>query len=624
MTPLEPLSPIRQPRPATFLSLSLLFVAGTACTANLSNPGGNGSSSGGSQGSGGSGNSGNSGMSSGSGGSGPKGSGGSSGSGGSGNSTSSGGQSGSDPNGTGSGGSGGQPPMPLDCSQRAPGPAPIRRLTRFEYSNTMRDLLGDTTAPGDLLPAELKGNGFSNDATSITTPRLLVDAYQSVAHDIAARATMTASALTKTTGCDTTKMSEDACAQAFVTSFGGKAFRRPLDSTESSAILGVYKAIRPASTYADGNAAVIEMVLQSPQFLYKPELGTAMTGTTTVARVTGYEMATRLSYLFWGTMPDQTLLDAAKGGKLDSADQVKAQAQKMLDDPRTKDVLHFFHDTWLGISGIDGTQKDATWFKTYDPSLATLFRQETEQFMDYVVFKGNGDLASMFNAPFTFLNAKLSKFYGFGNVTGDAFQMVATDGKQRGGLLSQSSLLMATTPGAHNNPVVRGKFIYTQLLCGTVLDPPAGIMFTEPDPDSTQTVREVFVAHRTNPGCAGCHMKLDPIGFGLEHFNGVGLWQDQDNGKAVDSTGVLPDTDIAGAFDGAVELGKKLAGSKDARNCYAGKWLAFGYGRVETAQDACNRQSLQDAFSAANGNIKQLLVALTQTDAFLYRPVAQP
>jgi hypothetical protein len=521
------------------------------------------------------------------------------------------------------GGSGGDI-VPLDCSQTNPGPAPIRRLTRFEYSNTMRDLLGDTTSPGDQLPPELKGNGFSNDATSITTPRLLVDAYQSVAHDVAARATQNATTLAKTTNCDTSKSSEDSCAQSFIASFGARAFRRPLEATESSTILGVYKAIRPSSTYADAIAAVIETILQSPQFLYKPELGTAMPGNTSLARVTGYEMATRLSYLFWGTTPDQPLLDAAKGGLLDTKDQIKAQAQKMLDDPRTKDVLHFFHDTWLGIAGIDGTQKDLTWFKTYDPSLATLFRQETEQFMDYVVFKGNGDLASMFSAPFTFLNAKLSKFYGFGNVSGDAFQMVNTDGKQRGGLLSQASVLMATTPGAHNNPVVRGKFIYTQLLCGKVPDPPAGIMFTEPAPDSTQTVREVFEMHRSAAACAGCHTRLDPIGFGLEHYDGVGLWQDKDNGKPIDSTGTIPDSDIAGAFDGAVELGKKLASSKDAQNCYVGEWLTFGYGRVESPQDACNRQALQNAFSSAKGNIKQLLLALTQTDAFLYRPVAQP
>lgn len=535
-------------------------------------------------------------------------------------------------NGPGSGGSSSSPTgaggngnsvVQLDCSQPNPGPAPVRRLTRFEYSNTVRDLLGDTTSPGMQLPPEIKGNGFSNDALSITTPRLLVDAYQSVAHDVAARATKDAATLVKTTGCDTSKMSETACAQSFINSFGTRAFRRPVDSTESTAMLGVYNAIRPSSTYADAIAAVIEMVLQSPQFLYRPEFGVPISGNSSLLKITGYEMATRLSFLFWGTVPDQTLLDAAKNGQLDSKDQVLTQATRMIDDPRTKDVAHFFHDTWLGINGIDNTPRDTTWFPTYTPSLAGMFRQETEQYLDYVIWQGKGDLASLYTAPVTFLNGALSTFYGFGNVTGDAFQMVATDGKQRAGILTQASILSATTPGSHNNPVVRGKFIYTQLLCGTVPDPPAGLVVTEPTSDPTLTMRELFEMHRAAATCAACHQRLDPIGFGLEHYNGVGLWQDTDNNKPIDATGNIPDTDAKGTFDGAIALGQKLAASNDAQNCYVGQWLAFAYGRVESPDDACNRQSLQNAFSKANGNIKQLMLSLTQTDAFLYKPAAQ-
>ena len=314
-----------------------------------------------------------------------------------------------------------------------PGSAPIRRLTRFEYSNVARDLLADATSPGNQLPPELKGNGFSNDALSLTTPRLLVDAYQSVAQDVAARATKDAATLLKTTSCDTTKMSETACAQSFITNFGTRAFRRPLDSTESTAMLGVYNAVRPTSTYADAIAAVIEMVLQSPQFLYRPEFGVPVSGNSSVVRMSGYEMATRLSFLFWGTVPNQTLLDAAKAGTLDTKDQVLMQATRMIADPKTKDVAHFFHDTWLGINAIDNTPRDATWFPNYTPDLAALFRQETEQFMDYVIWQGKGDLATIYTGPITFVNGPLSKFYGFGDVTGDAFQMVTTDGTRRAG-----------------------------------------------------------------------------------------------------------------------------------------------------------------------------------------------
>jgi hypothetical protein len=520
-------------------------------------------------------------------------------------------------------GTGGSGPVVVDCGQPTPGPAPIRRLTRFEYSNTVRDLLGDNTEPGDLLPPELKGNGFSNDATSLTTTRLLVDAYQSVAHDIAARATKDAAALSATTKCDTTKMTEDACAQAFVTDFGARAARRPLDTTENQAVLGVYKTIRTGGTYADGIAAVIEMMLQSPQFLYRPEFGVAVSGKP-VARITGYEMATRLSYLLWSSTPDKTLLDAAKNGQLETKEQVLAQATRMLDDPHAKDVSHFFHNTLLGINGIDGLQRDATAFPVYKPELATLFRLETEQFLDHLIWKGQGDLGSVFTAQYTFLNATLSKYYGIGNVTGDTFQMVATDGKQRGGVLTQASVLAITTPGAHNNPVVRGKFIYQKFLCGVVPDPPPALMVQEPPFDPTRTTRERFEVHRTDPNCIACHQALDPIGYGLENYNGIGLWQDTDAGKPIDASGSIPATkDAAGPFVGAIELGKKLAASQDAQNCYVGNWLTFAYGRVESSEDACNRSSLQSVFKAEKGNIKKLMLALTQTDAFLYRPVAQ-
>jgi hypothetical protein len=296
----------------------------------------------------------------------------------------------------------------LNCTEVSPGPAPIRRLTRFEYSNTVRDLLGDTTQPGDLLPPELKGNGFSNDALSLNTTRLLVDAYRSVAHDVAARAT-TGAALSRTSACDTVRMGEDACAQAFVADFGARAFRRPLDPTESAAMTSVYTAARAGATYADGLAGVIEMVLQSPQFLYRPEFGTPVAGKA-FARITGYEMATRLSYLLWGSPPDQQLLAAARDGQLESKEQVLAQATRMLDDPRVREIGHFFHNTLLGINGIDGLQRDATIFPTYSPDLASLFRQETEHFIDSIVWDTSGDLAAIFSAPYTFLNGPLSKF----------------------------------------------------------------------------------------------------------------------------------------------------------------------------------------------------------------------
>ena len=522
----------------------------------------------------------------------------------------------------GSSGGSGSGVAPLDCTIPNPGASLIRRLTRFEYSNTVRDLLGDTTRPGDLLPPEEQGNGFSNDAATVTTTRLLADAYQSVAHATAARAVANAATLAQLAPCDTAKTTEAACAQAFVTDFGTKAFRRPIDAEESAAMMGVYDAGTVGGAYADGVASVIEMVLQLPQFLYRVELGVP-SAISAVARPSSYEMASRLSYFLWGSMPDAALLDAAKAGQLDTKEQVAAQANTMLADPRVHDVVTFFHDTLYGIIGLDGLQRDTTFFPTYSSSLGALFREETEHFLDDVVWNGAGDFKTMMTGAYTFLNGPLATFYGIPGVTGDAFQRVNLDKTRRGGILTQASVLTATTPGSHNNPVVRGKFVYTELLCGVVPDPPPGLNIVEPVETPTMTTRELFMAHR-QPACAGCHARLDNVGFGFEHYNGVGLWQDLDNGQAIDDTGNIPDGDIAGNFKGVIELATKIASSTQAHDCYVGQWLNFAYGRTAQQADACTRQELTTAFKKSNGNVKDLLVALTQTDAFLYRPLQNP
>ena len=510
---------------------------------------------------------------------------------------------------------------PASCKNPSPGSAPIRRLTRFEYSNTIRDLLGDTTQPGDFLPAEVKGNGFSNDAASATSTRLLIDAYHSVAHDIAARATAP-TAMAKLSTCDTVKTGEEACAQAFINDFGARAFRHPLESAESAAMMSIYKIGRQGAAHADGLAAVIEMALQSPQFLYRVEYGLPVVDKT-VTQPTPYELATRLSYILWSSMPDAELMDAARNGNLANKDQVLVQAKRLLKSPRARDVTRYFHNTLLGINGLDGLQRSTEWFPTYTPDMAALFRQETEHFVDYVVWDGSGDFKTLMTGSFSFMNEKLAKFYGVTGVTGDAFRKVDLDPTRRAGPLTQASVLTATTPGSHNNPVVRGKFITQNLLCGTVNDPPPGLMVTEPPVDTTRTTRERFVAHRTSATCAGCHVALDAIGFGLEHYNGVGLWQDTDNNKQIDSSGVITDTDAAGEFNGAIELANKLASSQDAQSCFVGKWSSFAYGRSQGDDDECTMYSLRQAFTKSNGNVRELLLALTQTDAFLYRPVAQ-
>jgi hypothetical protein len=168
--------------------------------------------------------------------------------------------------------------------------------------------------------------------------------------------------------------------------------------------------------------------------------------------------------------------------------------------------------------------------------------------------------------------------------------------------------------------VVRGKWVYTKVLCGAVNDPPPNVpQLAEPAPGLS--VRDRLAMHRSAAVCNSCHKSMDPLGFGFEHYDGMGQWRDEDNGIAVDDSGEIFDTDASGTFHGAVELGRKLAASQDAQHCFAGHWLSFAYGRMETESDACTRASLEDAFSKSGGRVQDLLLALTQTDAFLYRPL---
>jgi hypothetical protein len=510
---------------------------------------------------------------------------------------------------------------PPNCTAPSPGAAPVRRLTRFELNNTLRDLLGDATKAANQLPAEIKGNGFSNDAATLTTTRQLVDAYRSIASTLARTATKDATALVRLTTCDVAAQSEDACAHKFVAYFGQKAYRRPLSDPESAALFTAYTAGRAdGGTYAGGLSAVIEMALQAPQFLYRIEVGVPVPGKS-VRRPTSIEMATRLSYSLWGSLPDAPLLGVAAASGLDTPEQIKAEAQQMLQDPRAHDVLHYFADTLYGIGGSDALVRDATAFPTYNTSLGPLFRRESETFIDDVVWNGAGDFATLWNAPYSFVNGPLAAFYGDTGITGDAFQRVPRDPARRLGLLTQASILAATTPGSSNDPVVRGKFIYQQLLCGSVPSPPVGLNVKPPAPDPTLTTRERFTAHRVMEPCKSCHTMLDPIGFGLENFDGVGLWRATDNGKPVDPSGEIPPGfDSSGPFPNAAGLAQKIASSDTARSCFADKWLSFAYGRVVGDGDACSKSQLESSFRAANGNIKAMLVAATQTDDFLYLP----
>lgn len=498
------------------------------------------------------------------------------------------------------------------------GPSPIRRMTHFEYNRTVYDLLGETESPADTFGAEEEALGFNNNAANLVTSVALAQKYMLAAEDIAERAT---EPLSKNVPCDPVEIGEDACADQFIDSFGPRAFRRPLAEAERQMMRDLFD-IGKADGFREGIEMVIEAALQSPRFLYRVEFGVPDESGGGVARLDDWEMASRLSYFLWGSMPDEELFAAAAAGELHEPEQIEAQARRLLKDPRARAAVENFHRQWLDYDRIANVGKDATLFPEWSTAVGDLMLEETRSFLEYAVFDGGGDLQTLLGAPVTFLNQELAEFYGVDGVMGDAFQLVEVDPGERAGLLTMGTLLTINAHSNQTSPVHRGKLVREQFLCDIMPAPPPDVDITVPEPTPGSTAKELFAQHSEDPSCNGCHRLMDPIGFGFENYDAVGRFRTTENDEPIDATGEIVDSDIAGTFDGAVDLAGKMASSGEVEQCYALMWFRYGYGRGESKDDDCTLDALGTAFEESGGDIGELLVALTQTDAFLYRPLS--
>ncbi len=492
----------------------------------------------------------------------------------------------------------------------------MRRLNRFEYNNTVRDLLGDDTNPANEFPPEEEALGFNNNATALGVTPILAERYMVAAEGIAARATEDLPALLP---CDPADVGEDACARELVVDLGMRAFRRPLSGDEVDRVMAVYDWGRGEGyDYRESVELIIETLLQSPHFLYRVEFGAAADSGQKVVRLDDWEMASRLSYMLWGTMPDDALFAAAAAGELSEPAQIRAQAERMLADPRARHAVRDFYGQWLELDLVDGMEKDADIYPQYTPEIRALLRAETEAFVDHVIWDGDGSVESLLTAGFSFMNAELAAFYGIEGPGGADFERVQLPDGQRAGLLTHAGFLAAQAKPNQSSPIHRGKFVREQLLCQLLPPPPDDIAIVPPDLDPDLTTRERFSEHSNNEACRGCHELIDPIGFGFEAFDGMGIYRAEENGKPIDVSGELIATDVDGPFSGVPELASKLATSEQVHNCVVTQYFRYGYGRAETDDDICTVAPLMGDF-AEGGNLRELILAFTQTDAFLYR-----
>jgi len=514
-------------------------------------------------------------------------------------------------------GTGGSSALTLDNGRTV-----IRRLNRTEYNLTVRDLLGTSMTPGDNLPAEPATDLFDTLGEFLDVAELQAETWEGAASALAAELfalPTTDPKRTKVFVCTLTTGAEATCARKILTTFARRAFRRPPAAAEIDSLMALIDKVRAGGTYNDGLQAAITAILLSPHFLYKEETSMGLAANAAAKPLNAYELATRLSYFLWSSMPDDALSASADSGKLVSDAELSAQVDRMLADAKAVTLTSNFARQWLTLYRLDpGISFDAKLFPAFNDDLRASAQQETATFFSHLI-SDNLPIPTLINADFTYANARLAKHYGLtsGAPTGTALARVSLAGTPRAGVLTQASYLMGNAHPDVTSPVQRGKWILERILCSPTPPPPMNVntAFTAPDTVGL-TARAQLEMHRADAVCASCHNFLDPLGVGLENFDAIGAYRTTDNGAPVDAHGMYPGS--GGTFSSGAELAKLI--SQDARypTCVTKNLLTYGAGRSFAASDALAyaRGISERAMAAGGGNWRSWLSMIVSSDAF--------
>jgi hypothetical protein len=510
-----------------------------------------------------------------------------------------------------------EPPATSECTKGAELSAPLRRLTLREYERTVRELLGVTAPPTESFPADAIAGGFDNNAALLNVSPLLAEKYLEAAEALAGSALDNLSAILP---CAPASVGEQACARQFAESFGRRAYRRPLLEEEVERLLRAYAAGSAEASFADGISLMIQTVLQAPAFLYRFELGTDPNARQGLVHLSQYELASRLSYLLWGSMPSEELFAAAAAGELSGAAALATWARRMLNDPRARPALSDFYRQWLGLTALPDLTKDTERYPELDQAMRSAMDAELPAFVEHVLWSADRRLSTLLTAPIGFVSGPLAQLYGVQAQSSGSPALVMLDPAQRVGVLTQAGLLAVHALPNQSSPVARGKFVRERLLCQTPPSPPPDLDVTPPEVDASKSTRERFAEHTASAACAVCHELMDPLGFAFESYDAVGRYRDLDGGQPIDTSGwVAKSEDADGPFQNVRELAEKLAASNQVRDCVATQWFRYAFGRHEGPADGCSLTSVEQAFAASGGDLVELLVAFTQSESFLYR-----
>lgn len=499
------------------------------------------------------------------------------------------------------------------CVPGVPATSQLPRLTRVQYDNTVRDLFGITSQPSSMLAPDTVGS----------VDQRAWDGYRTAADTIATQVMANATSRARAIPC-TPSGDGVACARQLVEQLGRRAFRRPLTSDESTRFLSLYMnraQLTATGTFDEAAQLILRAFLVSPSFLTRAEIAETADGQNYA--LNGYEVASRLSYMLWGSMPDDALFTAAANGKLAAPAGILEEARRMLGDPKARARVSEFHRLYAHMG--DGTRwaemsRDPALYPAFKAAMTPLLSDETRRLFDHLVFERNGTFRDLLTTPVAFVNATLAPLYGLEPAKfGADLTAVELNPAQRPGVFTRAGFLAAYSLYDRPSPILRGAFLQKDVLCTDIPPPPPNVEGT-PLPTTGKTNRERVDAQTAGAECATCHHNvINPTGFALEGFDAIGASRTTDNGAPVDTAANVMIGASSVAVAGAADLMNKIAASPQAQACYAKKWVQYAYERTLTTQDQCTVQELAGKLTQNGYTVLNLIADLTQSQSFRLR-----
>jgi Protein of unknown function (DUF1592)/Protein of unknown function (DUF1588)/Protein of unknown function (DUF1595)/Protein of unknown function (DUF1587)/Protein of unknown function (DUF1585) len=509
------------------------------------------------------------------------------------------------------------PPPSLDGADV--GSKVLHRLSNVEYDNTVNYLLGTSRSLADAFVHE-EADGFDNIATALSmSPRQFED-YFAAAGVLADEVFGNPALRSRIVSC-TLGAADPTCAQASITSFGLRAFRRPLEPDEQRWLEGVYDSALTLGETPDGAMQhVVRVMLSAPQFLYRAEFDSDLTSTA-AHPLSGFELASRLSYALWANMPDDTLLSLASSGELSQPAILEAQVERMLDAPAAETLATNFASQWLGERHLSKHVASTSVYPMWTTELGQSMQREMElYFLDFL--RGDRPYSEFLTADFNYVDAALAGLYGFEPPSEPGFSRVEVTNDLRQGFVGLAGFLTHTSRETRTSPIIRGSWILDALWCLKLVVPANLVIAPLPEPteEAPKTVRELIAVHRADPACSVCHNLIDPIGLTLEHFDGIGRYREAyDTGLAIDASSELP----SGApVDGLVSLSEQVAADPRFVPCAAQKFNSYALGRATT--DAAYMAAIVSDWGRRGLTLRNLIKASVLSDSFLQRRAMTP